>query len=77
MTIPELRRRLQNEGFRPDVYSIESPLPPHEGLILERVDAAWKIDHFERGVRRELHRFTSEDEACDRMYELLAAHFRF
>lgn len=72
----ELKGRLHSEGFRPDAYSIDSPLPAHEGLILEKVGAVWKIDHFERGVRDPLGRFATEDEACDRMYELLDEHFR-
>lgn len=77
MTIPELKARLHSEGFRPDVYSIGGPLPIHEGLILEKVDAHWKIAHIERGIRRELYSFTNEEEACQRMYELLTTHFRW
>lgn len=77
MTRVELKLRLQKEGFRPDTYSIDSPLPAHEGLILEKVDGVWKIDHFERGVRDTLGLCATEEEACDRMHELMAAHFRF
>lgn len=77
MKISELKDRLQREGFTPDVYSIDGPLPAHEGLILEKLDALWTIYHIERGIRRELAFFTNEEEACDRMYELLTAHFRW
>lgn len=73
----ELKRQLQNEGFKPDTYSIDSALPAHEGLILEMVGGMWTISHFERGVRDRLASLATEDEACDRMYELLSKHFRW
>jgi hypothetical protein len=76
MTVSDLKARLVREGFRPDVYSINGQLPSYEGLILEGSGIRWKIDHFERGVRRELESLTSEEAACDRMYELLCKHFR-
>lgn len=76
MNTSQLKARLQKEGFRPGTYSIGGPLPAHEGLILTNVGHKWKIEHFERGVRRELESFTDEDEACGRMYELLQEHFR-
>ena len=77
MTAQELKIRLKLEGFRSDVYSINGPLPSYEGLILETSNGQWKIEHFERGVRRELESFASEQQACDRMYELLTEHFRY
>ena len=76
MRAEELKQRLLLEGFRPSVFSIDGPLPAYEGLILEKTDTTWRIDHFERGVRRELESFNTEEQACERMYELLAAHFR-
>lgn len=77
MNTKELKMRLAKEGFRPNLYSIDdSPLPGYEGLILERSAERWKIDHFERGMRRELESFSSEEKACQRMYELLQKHFR-
>jgi hypothetical protein len=75
MNTSELKTRLQQERFRPDVYSIGGPLPAHEGLILRKVGNTWKIEHFERGIRRELESITTEDAACARMYELLKSHF--
>jgi hypothetical protein len=77
MNTRELKARLVREGFRSDVYSIDGPLPSYEGLILEASHGQWQIEHFERGVRRELERLASEEEACDRMYALLMEHFRW
>jgi hypothetical protein len=76
MNTTQLKARLISEGFKADVYGIEGSLPAFEGLVLEKHGARWKIEHFERGIRRELDSFTSESEACDRMYELLTKHFR-
>lgn len=71
----DLKRRLVAEGFRSDVYSIDGPLPSYEGLILERTGTTWKVEYFERGIRRELASFSTEEQACERMYELLVEHF--
>ena len=76
MNKTELKARLVKEGFDANAYCIDGPLPSYEGLILETAGAKWRIDHFERGIRRELESFASEQQACDRMYELLARHFR-
>jgi hypothetical protein len=77
MTTAELKSKLASTGFKSNVYSIDgSPLPAYEGLILERSGERWKIDHFERGMRRELESFANESEACQRMYELLQEHFQ-
>ena len=77
MNVSQLKARLQQEGFSQNTYSIDGPLPPHEGLILTNVGKTWKIEHFERGVRRELESFNNEEEACARLYELLTTHFRW
>lgn len=77
MRAEELKQRLAAERFRSDVYSIDGPLPSYEGLILEKKGTRWKIDHFERGLRRELESFDTEEQACEKMYELLVKHFRW
>ncbi len=75
MNADDLKRRLVTEGFRSDVYSIDGPLPSYEGLILQRTGTTWRIEHFDRGMRRVLASFSTEEEACERMYELLVEHF--
>ena len=72
----ELKARLVTEGFEPSSYSIDGPLPQFEGLVLEHTGKQWTIEHFERGMRRELARFDREEEACAHMYGLLLKHFR-
>lgn len=76
MNVLELKALLVAEGFDPAVYSINGSLPEYEGLILRRMGADWVIEHYERGVRRQLEVLTSEDEACRKMHTLLSKHFR-
>lgn len=75
MNVAELKALLAAEGFDPATYSIESPLPAYEGLILRRADEGWVIEHFERGMRRPLESWQSEDEACRSMHALMTSHF--
>lgn len=75
--LSELKERLRREGFRPDVYSLDGRLPAFEGLVLNERAGRWTIEHCERGMCRELESVGSEDTACERMYELLCAHFRW
>lgn len=77
MTLVELKERLQREGFRSEVYSLDGELPAFEGLVLKMRAGRWTIEHCERGMCRELETFGSEETACNHMYELLAAHFRW
>jgi len=77
MNISELAQLLCKEGFRPDVYSIDGQPPPYEGLILKQEASKWVIDYFERGSSRRLHAFEREDEACEKMYELMNKYFRW
>lgn len=76
MNKDELKARLKAEGFDQRSYSIDGPLPPFEGIVLGHIDGQWRIEHFERGMRRELACFEREDEACTHMYDLLLKHFR-
>lgn len=76
MNTTQLKTRLASEGFDSNAYGIDGSLPGFEGLVLERCGARRKIEHCERGIRRELESFASEAQACDRMYELLMKHFR-
>ena len=76
MNTAQLKERLTREGFKPNTYSIGGPLPPYAGLILEKSGTLWEIDYFERGMRRRMASFVDEEQACERMYELLMEHFR-
>lgn len=76
MTSAELQVILQREGFRSDVYSVDGTTPSYEGLMLERTVEGWEVTHFERGMKRLLGFFQKEEDACQKMYELLSEYFR-
>ncbi len=76
MNKSDLTAKLTADGFEPGSYSIDGPSPHFEGLVLEHNGGQWTIEHFERGMRRELARFDREEEACAHMYGLLLKHFR-
>jgi hypothetical protein len=76
MTKDELLVRLRSAGVSSESYSVGGPLPPYEGLVLGGGAGGWRIEHFERGMRQELGFFESEEQAFDRMYELLIENFR-
>lgn len=73
MTKKELQARLQTERFRDDTYTLDGTTPPYEGCMLVEAHGIWYVQYFERGETREIARFTSENEACERFYEMLDA----
>lgn len=72
MTKLELEARLQEEGFRQDSYSLNGSTPGYDGLVLVEAHGRWSIQYMERGMASSLGNFSSESDACDRMYELLS-----
>ncbi len=72
MTRTELAERLTQEGFRSSSQS-RGNAPSYEGLVLSNVHGNWLIQFFERGRSREIGRFVSEDEACNRFYEIVSS----
>ena len=72
MTKTELEARLLKEGFRKDSYSLDGSTPAYDGLVLTEVHGKWSIQYMERGIASPLGEFSSEKEACQRMYELMS-----
>lgn len=72
MNRQELAKRLQNEGFRSDLYSLDGELPSLlEGFILNKTGGRWIIEYYERGMRRMLGEYPTEEDACDSFYQTL------
>jgi hypothetical protein len=67
----DLEQRLQRERFRPDAYRLDGSPPANDGFVLGEVHGKWTVSYFERGLTRLLGEFTSEQQACERLYELL------
>jgi len=73
MTKSELAQRLAQEGFRSSSYNLDWNVPSYEGLVLSNVHGSWLIQYFERGSSREIGRFGSEGEACNKFYEIVSS----
>ena len=73
MTKTELAERLTQEGFRSNSYNLDGNAPSYEGLVLSNVHESWLILFFERGSSREIGRFVSEGEACNKFYEIVSS----
>lgn len=66
----ELRNTLDQEGIRPDAYSLEGGLY-EDRLCIDEVYGQWLVYYVERGKRWDERTFSTEDEACRHLLELL------
>jgi len=66
----ELKRKLIEDGIPRNMYSLDGGLP-NEALCLAKDKRFWEVYYSERGLKRNLGRFESEEEACDYFYELI------
>lgn len=69
MRIIELKRRLEEARIPPIIYALDGGLPSEKHCI-NKVPGinTWEVYYSERGVKSDLIRFTTEDEACDYFY---------
>lgn len=70
MNRSDLKTAAQREGIRPESYSLEGGMPP-ERYVLALEEGGWSVYYSERGRRRGLNSFDTEDEACDYLFHLL------
>lgn len=63
MDVTELRGVVARAGMDPADYRIMDP-PGDSTCCIRRQGRVWMVFFFERGVRRELQRFSSEGVAC-------------
>lgn len=66
----ELRRILDEEGIRRDVYSLDGGLQ-NDTMCIEEVYGQWFFYYTERGIRSGERKFATEDEACRYLLERL------
>jgi hypothetical protein len=79
MNRKELKRTLDKEGISPRVYSLSglagSPAIDDDRLILDKAekwrDEEWVVYYYERGQRRRVEYFETEDEACEALLNRL------
>jgi hypothetical protein len=66
----ELKRKLIEEGFPRNMYSLDGGLP-NEAYCLAEENRFWEVYYSERGVKSNLNRIKTEEQACDTFYELI------
>jgi hypothetical protein len=70
MNREELRAVLDQEGIRPDAYSLEGGLR-EDRLTVDSVGGRWVVYYVERGRRWNERYFSEEGAACRYLLELL------
>jgi hypothetical protein len=66
----ELQQLLINANVPKDLYNLNGGLP-NEVFCLNKEDNIWEVYYSERGVKSQLKKFDSEDEACDYFYKTI------
>ncbi|MFJ7511184.1 hypothetical protein ACIQW7_17170 [Peribacillus simplex] len=66
----ELQQMLINANVPKDLYNLNGGLP-NEAFCLNKEDNIWEVYYSERGVKSQLKKFDSEDEACDYFYKTI------
>jgi hypothetical protein len=66
----ELKGKLIEQGFPSNMYSLDGGLP-NEAYCLVEEKRFWEVYYSERGVKSNLRRFETEEQACDTFYELI------
>ncbi|MFJ7993786.1 hypothetical protein ACIQY5_16615 [Peribacillus frigoritolerans] len=66
----ELQQLLINANVPKDLYNLNGGLP-NEAFCLNKEDNIWEVYYSERGVKSQLKKFDSEDEACDYFYKTI------
>ncbi|RFB15388.1 hypothetical protein DZB84_13375 [Bacillus sp. HNG] len=64
----ELKQLLISSGVPKDLFSLDGGLP-NESLCLNNADGIWEVYYSERGMKSQLQKFTSEEEACNYFYK--------
>lgn len=68
----ELRNALMHIGVAPMFYNLDGNGRTDERFCLEFVNNEWSVYYSERGVKTTNIRFSSEEDACQFIYEQLS-----
>lgn len=71
MTVQELKVTLDRLGIRERAYDLDGS-HRDEVYCLDQVSGGWVVYYRERGIRRDERLFSSEDEACRHILDLIA-----
>lgn len=67
----ELRDALTERGIPPILYNLDGNGRTDERFCLEYTNHEWRVYFSERGVKTTNEKFSSEEEACQFIYEQL------
>lgn len=65
----ELRDTLKQMGVSPMLYNLDGDGRTDERFCLEFINNEWYVYFSERGIKATNKKFTSEEEACQFIYE--------
>jgi len=68
MNKSELKERLEREGARTNLYTLEGGFP-NEAYVLNRTGNQWEVYYSERGQKSGLEIFDNENDACEYLYK--------
>lgn len=70
----ELLQNLIKSNIPKDLYNLNGGLP-NEAFCLNKEGDIWEVYYSERGIKSEVERFTTEEEACSYFYKTVLEHF--
>jgi len=70
MNRKQLENEFQKSGVRADAYSLFGTLKD-DAHIIDEIYGKWIVFYFERGSRSNEQEFSTENEACQYLLELL------
>lgn len=75
MNRTELAAKLASNGVPAGMYSPRGQWTDldYDGYLIIESGPNWIVQYFERGITRDLGRFSSESEACEYLFKLLTA----
>ena len=72
MTLSELSVRLQQENIPDRAYSLSGGFA-NDTFCIETTGDGWDVYYTERGEKFDVEHFSSEDAACNRLFERIMA----
>jgi len=69
-----LHKELENKNVPKDLYDLNGGLP-NEAYCLNQNNGIWEVYYSEKGVKSGLKTFSTENDACDYFYEVVANQY--
>lgn len=66
----ELKQCLINANIPANLYNLDGGLP-NEAICLNKEGDFWEVYYSERGVKSQIEKFNTENDACNYLYKML------